>query len=372
MASKRQAPEATSALFTSPALAELRKRFGAGVLRTASEIPDVPRLRTGCYPLDRALGGGWGVGRIHLLYGKKSSAKTTSALRTLRMAQHTCRVCYRYGASCSCFAPMRAGFIDVEGALERGWASGLGVALDEVLYATPTSAEEAVDINEVLLRSGSVDVVVLDSIAALTPQAELDGASGDWAVGNQPRLVGQAMRKATAVINEYKEKGKMPPTLLLINQVRMKLSPYGNPEVTPGGNAPGFFATSEVRFGGGRYHAKKGDNAPDYADFSFVVEKNKLYTPKHEDEFRMGLAGPALGRVLDGVRVVDDALLYGVVSRKGNGPLVWEKHTFAKQEEMVAWLDENREESLKLQGKVLPLVVKNQGLPPPESPSPGG
>ncbi len=207
------------------ALAHIEKNFGKGSIMRMGESKhiDVETVPTGCLSLDLALGGGIPKGRICEIYGPESSGKTTLALHIIASAQ-------RNGG--------QAAFIDAEHALDPQYARRIGVDVDNLLVAQPDNGEQALEITETLVRSNAVDVIVVDSVAALTPRAEIEGEMGDSHMGLQARLMSQALRKLTAAISKSKV------SVIFINQIRMKIGVmYGNPETTTGGNALKFYAS---------------------------------------------------------------------------------------------------------------------------------
>jgi recombination protein RecA len=208
------------------AISQIQRQFGKGsIMRLGShETEPVPVIPTGVLSLDIALGvGGFPKGRISEIYGPESSGKTTLALHVVAEAQ-------KRGGS--------AAFIDAEHALDTAYAGRLGVDIDNLLVSQPDFGEQALDIAEILIRSGGIDVIVIDSVAALVPKAEIDGNVGDSHMGLQARLMSQAMRKFTAVLN------RSNTILIFINQIRMKIGVmFGNPETTTGGNALKFYSS---------------------------------------------------------------------------------------------------------------------------------
>jgi len=208
------------------AISQIQRQFGKGsIMRLGSqETEDVPVVPTGALSLDIALGvGGIPKGRITEIYGPESSGKTTLALHVVAEAQK---------------AGGTAAFIDAEHALDTKYAARLGVNVDDLLVSQPDFGEQALDIAEILIRSGGIDVIVIDSVAALTPKAEIDGNVGDHHVGLQARLMSQAMRKFTGVLS------RSNTILIFINQIRMKIGVmFGNPETTTGGNALKFYSS---------------------------------------------------------------------------------------------------------------------------------
>ena len=249
-------------------LAQIRKEFGEGAIMKLGEVESqkgVQVISTGSFGLDLALGV-WGLprGRIVELYGPESSGKTTLALHVIANAQK---------------AGGMAAFIDVEHALDPQYAKRIGVDLDNLLVAQPTTGEEALNIAESLVRSGALDVVVVDSVAALTPKAELEGQMGDAHVGQQARLMSQAMRKLTALLDTTKT------LCIFTNQIREKIGiMFGNPETTPGGRALKFYAS--VRLNISRIGAIKDASGTMIGNRTRVkVVKNKVAPPFTEAEF---------------------------------------------------------------------------------------
>ncbi len=207
------------------ALAQIEKNFGQGTIMKLGEKPNVKveTISTGSISLDKALGGGIPKGRIIEIYGPESSGKTTLALHTIAEAQK---------------AGGTAAFIDAEHALDPEYAQRIGVNTAELLISQPDNGEQALEIVETLTRSGGVDVIVIDSVAALTPKAEIEGMMGDSHMGLQARLMSQALRKLTSIIS------KTGTTVIFLNQLRMKIGiMFGNPETTTGGNALKFYSS---------------------------------------------------------------------------------------------------------------------------------
>lgn len=207
------------------ALSQIEKNFGKGSIMRMGEAKtiEVETIPTGSLSLDLALGGGVPKGRVIEIYGPESSGKTTLALHVIAETQK------RGG---------QAAFIDAEHALDPQYAAKIGVNIDDLLIAQPDNGEQALEITETLVRSNAVDIIVVDSVAALTPRAEIEGEMGDSHMGLQARLMSQALRKLTAAISKSKV------SVIFINQIRMKLGVmYGNPETTPGGNALKFYAS---------------------------------------------------------------------------------------------------------------------------------
>jgi len=277
-------------------IGRLEKAFGRGVLQYlggSGTIEPLASIPTGSLGLDVALGiGGWPRGRLVELYGPESSGKTTLALHAIAEAQ-------KLGGTCA--------FIDAEHALDVAYARRLGVRLDELLISQPDCGEQALEIADALVRSGAIDVVVIDSVAALTPRAELEGEMGDAHMGLHARLMSQAMRKLTAVTSRH------GTVVVFINQTRMKIGVvFGNPETTTGGNALKFYASvrCEIRRTGA---LKDGDRVIGNRTRIKVV-KNKCAPPFREVELDL-LYGQGIHRTAE---LLEAAEVTGIVTRAGS------------------------------------------------------
>ena len=247
------------------AIAQISKQFGDGSIMKLGENHkvDVELLPSGCLSLDIALGGGYPKGRIIEIYGPESSGKTTLTLHAIAEIQ-------KQGGT--------AAFIDAEHALDPAYAKKLGVDTENLLVAQPDNGEQALEITETLVRSNAVDLIVVNSVAALVPQAEIDGDMGDAHMGLQARLMSQALRKLTGIINKSKA------TVIFINQIRMKIGVmFGNPETTTGGNALKFYASvrADIRR---TAQIKSGDDVIGNRTKVKIV-KNKIAAPFRIAEF---------------------------------------------------------------------------------------
>jgi len=276
------------------ALRQIEKNYGVGSIMRLSEdqVVRVKGISTGALSLDLALGGqGIPSGRICELYGPEGSGKTTLALHVIASAQKAGGV---------------AAFIDAEHAMDPTWARRLGVDLQSLLVSQPDTGEQALEICEMLVRSNAVDIVVIDSVAALIPRAEIEGEMGDTHVGLQARLMSQAMRKLVGAIS------KSRTSVIFINQIRMKIGVmFGNPETTPGGNALKFY--SSVRIDVRRVGTiKEGDNPVGNRVRARVV-KNKVAPPFRKAEFDI-LFDSGINAVGD---IVDLAVESDIVTKQG-------------------------------------------------------
>jgi len=319
------------ALLNSELIASVRKKYGKNILSVADELRlrKLPRISTGAFFLNYALGGGFPWGRTSIVWGHKSTGKTVICLRTLGNAQKMCSSCYTVPdeetGKCECgnFTETVCAYIDPEGSWDRDWARLHGVNTERVLLSIPEYAEQTFDIAEALLRSGNIDFMVIDSIAFMTPAKEIEEKTSKVLPGEQARVMGRGVRKFVAAFNNLENTLGRRPTLLFTNQIRMKIGLlFGNPETQPGGHAAGFSATTEVKTFGGKYEMDEVTGRPMHVTMGFRVEKNKSFDAKIEGEWRLMLADSTLhkrGSVYEEEAMVNMGIKLGLVEKKGNG-----------------------------------------------------
>ncbi|EAH5071241.1 recombinase RecA [Campylobacter jejuni] len=303
------------------ALKSLDKTFGKGtILRLGDkEVEQIDSIGTGSVGLDLALGiGGVPKGRIIEIYGPESSGKTTLTL-------HIIAECQKAGGVCA--------FIDAEHALDVKYAKNLGVNTDDLYVSQPDFGEQALEIVETIARSGAVDLIVVDSVAALTPKAEIEGDMGDQHVGLQARLMSQALRKLTGIVH------KMNTTVIFINQIRMKIGAmgYGTPETTTGGNALKFYAS--VRLDVRKVATLKQNEEPIGNRVKVKVVKNKIAPPFRQAEFDV-MFGEGLSREGE---LIDYGVKLDIVDKSGAWFSYKDKKLGQGRENSKAFLKENPE-----------------------------
>jgi len=312
------------------ALAQIERAFGKGsVMKLGARDPamDIEAISTGSLGLDIALGiGGLPRGRIIEIYGPESSGKTTLALHVVAEAQ-------KKGGICA--------FVDAEHALDPSYARKLGVNIDELLISQPDAGEQALEITDTLVRSGAISVIVIDSVAALTPKSELEGDMGDAQVGAQARLMSQAMRKLTGSISRSK------CMVIFINQIRMKIGVmFGSPETTTGGNALKFYAS--VRLDIRRIGAIKDRDEVVGNATRVKVVKNKVAPPFRQVEFDI-MYGEGISKTGE---LIDLGVKAGVVEKSGSWFSFGDQRIGQGRENAKTFLRDNPDVSLTIEDKI--------------------
>lgn len=321
------------------ALAQIERQFGKGTVMRMGDKEQVaiPAISTGSLGLDVALGiGGLPRGRIVEIYGPESSGKTTLTLQVIAEAQ-------RLGGNCA--------FIDAEHALDPIYAAKLGVNVEDLIISQPDTGEQALEVTDMLVRSGAVDVLVVDSVAALTPRAEIEGEMGDHHVGLQARLMSQALRKITGNIKNAN------CLVIFINQIRMKIGVmFGNPETTTGGNALKFYAS--VRLDIRRIGAVKEGEEVVGSETRVKVVKNKVAPPFKQAEFQI-LYGTGINRMGE---VIDYGVKLGLVDKAGS----WYSYQGNKigqgKNNVMKYLQENPVIAQELEQKVRSELLASSSL----------
>ncbi|MDR1446832.1 MAG: recombinase RecA [Treponema sp.] len=326
---------------------QIEKQFGPGAIMKLGDHSNAAGIETvpsGSILLDEALGiGGYPRGRIIEIYGPESSGKTTLALHAIAEAQ-------KLGGT--------AAFVDAEHALDPVYAKNLGVNIDDLWVSQPDTGEQALEITESLIRSGAVDIIVVDSVAALTPQAEIEGDMGDAHMGLQARLMSQALRKLTAII------GRSRTILVFINQIRMKIGVmFGNPETTTGGNALKFYASV-------RLEVRKIETIEAGKDEDAIgnrvrvkVVKNKVAPPfrKVELEIMFGKGVSAIGSLLDA------AVKYEIIDKKGAWYAYGEEKIGQGRENVRDYLETNPDFAKEVEQKLRKIIFPGREFPSPGS-----
>ena len=318
------------------AMAKIEKDFGKGsIMKLGDEkIENIEVIPTGSIALNAALGvGGYPKGRIIEIYGPESSGKTTLATHAIAEAQKAGGI---------------AAFIDAEHAFDRFYAEKLGVDVDNLLIAQPDNGEQALQIADQLISSAAVDIVVIDSVAALTPKAEIEGEMGDNKVGLQARLMSQALRKLTATIN------KTNTTCIFINQLREKIGVmFGNPETTTGGNALKFYAS--VRLDIRKVTTLKDGDEPIGNQVRVKVVKNKVAPPFRKAEFEITF-GEGISRIGE---IADLGVALGIIQKSGSWFSYGDARLCQGREALKALLTDNQELSDEISEKISAALKEN-------------
>ncbi len=319
---------------------QIEKQFGQGAIMKLGDKADaagIDVVPSGSILLDEALGiGGYPRGRVIEMYGPESSGKTTLALHAIAEAQKLGGV---------------AAFVDAEHALDPVYAKNLGVNIDELWVSQPDTGEQALEITENLVRSGAVDIVVVDSVAALTPEKEIEGEMGDAVMGMQARLMSQALRKLTAII------GKSNCIVIFINQIRMKIGVmFGNPETTTGGQALKFYASVRLEIRRIETIDGKGDDDAVGNRVRVKIVKNKVAPPFRKCEldiyFGKGISASA--------SLLDSAVKHGIVDKRGAWYTMGEEKIGQGKENVVQFIEQNPAMASEIEAKIRAEVFPGQ------------
>ena len=321
---------------------QIEKQFGQGAIMKLGDKADVTGIEvipSGSILLDEALGiGGYPKGRIIEMYGPESSGKTTLALHAIAESQKLGGV---------------AAFVDAEHALDPVYAKNLGVNIDELWVSQPDTGEQALEITENLVRSGAVDIIVVDSVAALTPEKEIEGEMGDAVMGMQARLMSQALRKLTAII------GKSNCIVIFINQIRMKIGVmFGSPETTTGGQALKFFSSVRLEIRRVETIDGKGDEDAVGNRVRVKIVKNKVAPPFRKCEldiyFGKGISASA--------SLLDSAVKHGIIDKRGAWYTMGEEKIGQGKENATKYIEQNVEFAKEIEKKIRAEVFPGQVL----------
>ena len=321
---------------------QIEKQFGQGAIMKLGDKANAAGIEvipSGSILLDEALGiGGYPRGRVIEMYGPESSGKTTLALHAIAEAQKLGGI---------------AAFVDAEHALDPVYAKNLGVNIDELWVSQPDTGEQALEITENLVRSGAVDIIVVDSVAALTPQKEIEGDMGDAMMGLQARLMSQALRKLTAIVNKSK------CIIVFINQIRMKIGVmFGNPETTTGGNALKFYTSVRLEIRRVETIDGKGDEEALGNRVRVKVVKNKVAPPFRKVELDIYF-GKGINKYAS---LLDSAVKHGIIDKKGAWFTQGDVKVGQGHENAVAFIEQNPEYAKKIEKQLRDLLFPGQVL----------
>jgi len=334
---KKQIEQSMKQKMLEVTFSQIDKQYGSGAVMRLGESNNthMESISTGSILIDRAIGiGGLPVGRIVEIFGPEASGKTTLAMHVIAQAQNRGGIC---------------AFIDAEHALDATYAKNLGINVDELIISQPDYGEQALDIAEMLVRSGAIDVIVIDSVAALVPKAELEGDMGDSHMGLQARLMSQALRKLTPVIHKSKT------VLIFINQIRQNIGamPFANKETTTGGNALKFYAS--VRLDVRRIASLKKGDIPIGNRVRVKVVKNKVAPPFKQVEIDL-LFGEGISKELD---LLDAAIHYKIIVQSGSW-FAYEEAKIAQGREQVLHFLKTEDVFQKMRKKVMQAIDAEQ------------
>ena len=325
-------------------LLESNKKWASGMTFGGAAPLAIKRFSTGVFALDVALGGGWPFARIAQIFGPESSGKTTLAKHACAAAESYCHGCHRHKLVCDCkkFVPGRALFVDQEGNYDDNWARCCGMTTEHHLIARPTTAEQSIDLICAAIDEKVVDVIVLDSIAAMTPAIELEKSADEQQMGAAARLINKFCRKVTSGLIAA---GSAAPLCLFTNQIREKIGVmFGNPETVPGGNGQKFASAIRVRLGTPKITDDVTDKLSAVMEAQGKTVKNKTYVPKMDFSFKLAVRAHEmwrLGEVQNAVDVYKCGKALGLCGHKFN--LGGEDLSFKLDSDAVQWLHDNPE-----------------------------
>jgi recombination protein RecA len=368
--------DALSDLLNSDGFKDVAKKLGSDILFRASQEPPVKFIPTAVFPWDWATNGGFPIGRATTLYGPKSSSKTSMALRGIAQAQQMCAHCWTYkfdpltgeeGCACKEYREPMAAFVNAEQSWDPDWATALGVDAEKVLVSKPEFGEAATDVGEYLLRSGKVDILLLDSLATLVPSKEIEEEAGKSLVGEQARLIHKLVRKWLASQRACEREHGFKPTIIFINQIRYKIGVmFGSPETVPGGEGPGFLSSLEVRTrseGGTKAGVKKDDTSDtESIKMAFKVTKSKVGPAFREGDYRLIVKNTEYkkkGDVADEDSVFRFGNQEGLITKKGNGWQVLGEHNFRSKEKFFERLLTDTQFSWELRTRLLKQLLES-------------
>ena len=321
-------------------LNKINKSYGQGTIMSLGDTEPIVHnlLSSGSLLIDKILGGGIGFGRVTEIYGAESSGKTTLALQFAAQ-------CQKNGG--------RVAYIDVENALDTSYANHLGVNTNDMIFTQPSSGEQALEIADKLVSSGAVDIIVIDSVAALTPQKEIEGEMGDSVMGLQARLMSQALRKLTPIV------GKSNCVVVFINQIRMKIGiMFGNPETTTGGNALKFYSSIRLEIRRIESIDGKGDEEAAGNRIRVKIVKNKVAPPFRKVEldlyFGKGISATA--------SILDSAVKHGLVDKKGAWYAYGDEKIGQGKENVVQYFEDHQDFTLAMESKIRSQIFPGQIL----------
>lgn len=334
-------------------LKQIDKKYGKGTVIRGSEYPPIPRISSGVFALDAETGGGLPKGRILIFTGNESTGKSTVAMLAAAQAQKTCKNCLEEMVykgdelvcrNCDDGVPQQAFYCDIEGTFDPVWFAHLGGDPDELYLFQPEFAEQAVDVIEAVIRSGGVDLLVVDSIAMMSPAQEIEKSAEDNMIGVHARLMNRMMRAIQSGFNSLGMDNVHKPTVILINQLREKVGVlFGSPDTMPGGRGQSFASSITVKFfarPSERLYESVGDKKSIGQQIRFNVEKNKTFPPHRQGIFTLYTDwseeyGVSKGEVDNVAQIIRYGMRFGIINKAGS----WFSYQFGEEEIRAQGLD---------------------------------